>query len=215
MTTFTETWTGSNSSAWAASWTVAAPTGGINDIQSNAGRQVSGSVAGQGPNAFYNVNTSITDFDLRVNGTYSIASQYVTIQFRGSTPVANRAIPSNGYVLYLDGAAIFQILGLSGGSPVGLGSTTVPIGPNPSIRLLVVGPVFHAKAWNRGEPEPVNWDLTITEGTFTSGYVGLGTEDPSAAQSIWTWDDLRLTYPPLDDFPGLPPTAHNRYRAMR
>jgi hypothetical protein len=201
MSRFTETWTAADGSAWnTANWTTSAPTGGGSDVQSTAGRQVSGTTVSQGPNARYAVKTDITDFAVLVSTiVVSTLTQYTTIQFRGDTPTANRSSPANGYVLYFQaGSGNLQFFRLASGTPTGLNSATINLSGSATYwtRLLVVGSTFYAKAWSPAVGEPTGWDVTQTDTTYTSGYFGLGLEDASASASVAGWDDLTLDYPP-------------------
>lgn len=210
MTTFTETWTGTNGSAWPSSWTTSIPAGAACDIQSNAGHQTTATTVGDGPSAYYNVNTSITDFDLYVTPTLLTSiDTYTIISFRADALVANKAVANNGYILTwnVDAGGSLQLWGMSSGSAIGLSpgvATNLGGQAGLKLRLLVVGSSLKAKGWKVADPEPGTWLIDITESTYTSGRISLGIQDTSAASSQLAWDDLTLNYPPLTAAGGPP-----------
>lgn len=202
MALFTESWTGSNGAAWPAAWTVTTPTGGTTDIQSNAGRQITGTTASQGPFGRYNLAAAVTDLDLYVTVTLTVASQYSLIDYRTDAVVANRATPNNGYAVYLDGGLVLALFGCAGGSPANLGSVALGVASvTIRFRVLVIGTRHRIKAWDPANPEPDTWDLDIIDATFASGVVGVGVEDTAATPSAVTWDNCSLTYPPQEVAP--------------
>lgn len=216
MSLFTTTWTAANGAAWPDGWTTTTPATATTDIQSLKGRQVSATTAGFGPSARYNVTSAISDFELTCNIEFlTAATSYCLIAFRGDSYVANRGVPSNGYALYFAGTPSLQFFGFVSGTPVGLASVAPSIsGAVFRIRLLVTTSnaiaSMKAKLWNFADPEPDAWTLTASDGTYPSGFVGLGVESSAAAAEGMGWDDLVLTYPP-----GQPATpAVRRYYSL-
>ncbi len=56
------------------------------------------------------------------------------------------------------------------------------------IRLRAQGTALKAKVWLDGTTEPVGWDLEITDGGYTAGFIGLSGESGGAV--TFTFDDL-------------------------
>lgn len=47
-------------------------------------------------------------------------------------------------------------------------------------RFRADGDTIQAKVWREGDPEPANWDVAVTDGDLTTGWVGLGSYDNEA-----------------------------------
>lgn len=209
MSVFYDSFTDTDGAAPRSEWTTATPAGATNEILSNGLHQVTGSTAPTGPSAKFNVKTDIGDFELRATGTIlTAASTYFLITFRGDSYVTNRAVPNNGYIVYLDGSPSLQFFGLVSGTPVGLASVA-PLtlsGAVINFRLNVTTSnatsAFKVKVWHPGIGEPDAWSLTASDGTYPTGFVGIGVEDISTATAGISWDDLQLDYPP-----AVPPMA--------
>lgn len=194
--TYTDTFTGTDGSAPSAAWTLTNATGASQSIQGNRLRQISGSTAGTAASARFNRNTAIIDFEIA--GTVEFMTSvdsYALIAFRGDTLVANRGIPTNGYVVQFTSGAI-NLFGVVAGTPTLLATATI-LGTGGSVltfRIRVVGSTIQVKAYGGSDTTAGAYDITTTETTYTSGFVSIGTESTPSGSQEMRWDDVTISF---------------------
>lgn len=202
MTSFTEDWAGSNGAAWPAKWTISyLGTPGTTDIQSNAGRMVSGADGGNASNTFATCDTgTVADcevtVDLMLGSDNSALRGYAFVLFRATDR-------SNAYMAWAEqsgGTQLVVSLGKNiGGTWSAIGTPyTLPsytIGTVVHLKCGVVGTELHAKAWQGAASEPGSWQTTATATDRATGTkLLLQLQGPAnAVSATFTWDNLTFT----------------------
>jgi streptogramin lyase len=81
---------------------------------------------------------------------------------------------NNWYKAYFNGTSLFIQKRVSGTATI-LGKVpfAATAGISYTLRFSAIGSTLSAKVWQTGNPEPMNWMVTVTDSTFQSGYCGL------------------------------------------
>jgi hypothetical protein len=191
-----EDWTGSNGSAWNATrWStqrdvINPGSPGTLDVQSNQGR-VHGNAASERMVAFSAL--SVTDFDmvLRVRATTFAASLFPEVGFRIVSGVATG--PPTGYAIQFSdsGSGTITLYKIAAYSTLG---SAIVIGTgafDKSIRINCVGTAIKVRQWNYSTTEPGTWDISVTDATYATGPIMLGSYLGSSTDVFF--DELLVT----------------------
>jgi hypothetical protein len=81
---------------------------------------------------------------------------------------------NNWYKAYINGTSLFIQKRVSGTATI-LGKVpfAATAGISYTLRFSAIGSTLSAKVWQTGNPEPMNWMVTVTDSTVQSGYCGL------------------------------------------
>lgn len=140
----------------------------------------------------------------RTDNIGSISQFYLIV--RGSGTAGNE----NGYACYNNNALGIGITKIVAGVATTLGTfnntTTLASNWYYHVRFRVNGTSLKAKIWSGLNPEPVAWNIDITDSTFTgTGYVGIGN---NSSTGIGRWDDV--AFGTSGDTAAFPPSAESR-----
>lgn len=186
----TETWTGSDGSAWSGSWTTGfSPTGGSTTIQTNRGRQITGSATGYAFGSRTSRRRSATQADtvhkvkMRFNGEI-----YPGVWVRADSEM--RA--GTGYALVLSPPTnTWSINGWNGFTQI-FTPTDVAFSFTADtdywVEFGIVGTALKGRVYLVGDPVPA-WGSEITDTTLSSGYYGLGAFPGNLGTTRVEWDD--------------------------
>lgn len=189
MTTLLSTsFAGSNDAVWPSPWTI---VGGSGSIQSNRGELVSPAGAWSGGEA----SAGLTVPTGRIVATVrfpSIPNRSARINVRWN------AGSGNGYRLIIptdyNG---FQLVKVIGYSETPLDEEFVSswvANTNYKVAVEWTGSTIRARRWLASATEPLTWDLTATDTTYTTGDVSLVVVNNGSggAQNV-LWDDVLIT----------------------
>lgn len=197
----TESWTGTNGSAWPGQWTAGLNQAGtVVSIEGNQGRMLTGTAGDFSGSARVSIRntTNAADVVIQESFTYgSTNSTYPRIYVRSENNAINGA---GGYYIemsgvdqqwYVDGAVSFSGLGLvnsiSGVStPI---SFTFTAGVKYWVGFGVVGSDIKARVWQDGNAVP-GWQWTTTDTTITGSKPFGMTVGRGAGQMYVDWDDF-------------------------
>jgi len=190
-----ESWTGSNGSAWPAQWTTGQTgTGSAATIQSNRGRLASGTQGGYSGASRISRRLNITaPTNVDVSGTWTPDANepYGAVAVRADNTIDT----GDGYYLLLNKSGTLELAAIVGYSSTTLGtfSFTASSGTTYGFRLRAVGSLIQARVWSGTEPS--SWNVSVTNTAVTgSGAVGFTVVCGSAtvAHAI-DFDDLLVT----------------------
>lgn len=120
---------------------------------------------------------------------------YLGISLR--SPAAPYGYFPNGYSLYLsnggDGSSVNYVV--DGGNQQNLGYGRIPVVGVPNgVRFRVVGSTIQSKVWPLSEPEPVDWDVTVTDTNVTgAGYFAIQAVSAEGGPTPMTIDNVKIT----------------------
>lgn len=200
MTDYSDSFTGSNGSAWASPWVNARRTGsGSSTIDTNRGKQVSSS------------NGNYTDYETsRYNGvTFENAVLSGTVTFptdnevfgqvwmRADSTIGN---PTNGNGYFLSIEPVYNVIHLFrrvNGTQTSLASSvpvTIAANTTYNFKMECAGTTIRGKLWTGTEPD---WMTSATDSSHASGYAGLSIDGGLAASVAWRadWDNWLLSTP--------------------
>lgn len=203
MSQFTETWTGSNGTSWAGTWTsTLSGTGGIVDIQSNRGR-VASPTSATFQAIVINDNTllGLFDFDMtvRVNFPNPKIEQYITFVYRADAWSGDNV--TNGFKVYMQPQGNIVVLdSYTGGVATNLASPSVTFtnGTDVWLRVQAIGNNHRVKVWDVSAGEPGSWNIDFLDSTQppwnSSCFWGFGTLSSATGATV-NFDDLTFNYP--------------------
>ena len=144
-------------------WGADAKTNPVFSIVNNTGRVSNG-------NASYNavLGSAATNAQVLFSGSISSFSN------ANLGSVVRWSDTNNWYKAYIDGKKLVIQKDVRG-TITTLKSLSFPAtaGTSYSLRFQVVGTTLSAKVWATKSTEPANWMLSVTDGTFASGFCGL------------------------------------------
>lgn len=200
----TESFTGANGSAWSATWTAGSSVAGASsDIQSNAGRFVTGTTA----NAYArNRTTSPIAANSLITGKITFASiastHYGLVYVRGSSTFATGqpGLQSSYDVAFVaSGGSAGVVLYRVGPTGVEVGITsfamTFVAGTQYSFKILTLtNGLIAVKCWATAGTEPSAWGLAATDTTYTGTYMALAAQNDGAGGTsrTVTFDDIAI-----------------------
>lgn len=207
MTSFCETFTGSNGSAEPSPW-VHATLSGSQSIQSNkwhiaSGASNAGAALTYGTTVYTDIEVSV-DVTLDPGGAEQYPALAARIQSGGTNGWGSFAEPA-GYETYIDTntdllhLTVAQLGGVIDDThTVALVSTA---GHTIRLRLQCVGTTIRCKGWDLTGSEPPYWMISFTDtsaGQYASGWVGFR-DQVAAAGTVTDWDNFVI-----DDQPAGP-----------
>lgn len=202
MVSVSETWTGTNGTAWQSPWNFTGNTGTVADILGNQGRLVAGTTPYDAARAWY-----ATAADLNITFTVvvpnPIVESYVVFAWRGDDWASSvSANPNNGYNLEmgiqsngLDFYATINNVRTYLASP----GFTYTAGTNLQVRVTATGSLHTCKLWVGSEPTTGGVDglgnqISVADPTYLGpGQFGLGFAN-GLANGIQLFDDFTGTY---------------------
>ena len=185
----TTDFTNTDGSAWPSPWVSSA---GTNTIQLNRGQQES-------PNAAWAAAVSYAGQSLG-NGTLyvtartpSITNQSMRIDFRYDNGAGN------GYRLIIglsySGFELARVDAFADTVIASNNTTAWAADTNYRIAVDFNGTTLRAKRWQVDtETEPVSWELSVADATYTTGDIGLRVQSEATAAAVTgLWDDVSLS----------------------
>jgi len=207
--TYTETWTGTSGSAWPAAWTMGTQGGTATINSAGQGEIVCPTGAyGVGKSAYLNAIADMPDQDIRVSVNLTdLSEKYPVICGR----VGNNAVGGDGFVnsyalVLFPASNQFIIVRLNASgvqTTLATGTATYTAGTRVNVRFNLLGTTLRGKVWNVGTSEPSAWMLSTTDSTYTTGKVGLFSQNGAATTArTFQWDDFSVvaataTQPPV------------------
>jgi hypothetical protein len=171
----TETWTGTNGTAWPAQWTPTAGTGAAT-IQANAGQLTYGGTAfSLAAVEYLSGMTASRDFDITVDVTFSAPTQeqYFYFGFRCGNVAA--AAPPGYFVQFFPhngtntmGFNKWDASGNEVSISGDLAAGTWTAGTARRVRIQAIGNNLAVKVWAPGGSEPGTWLWTGTDTTYAA-----------------------------------------------
>ena len=201
-TIFSDAFTGSNGTAWSASFWTSSGLSSLNTsgssatIQSNQGNLNSGSLtgyAGRAARRYSGSNVADAEWNGKVTFNDSVDG-FIEIWLR-SDPTG---VDLRGYFVALDtgGSSNVAIYRANSPSytPISSTSMTISVGTQYSFRFYCVGNDLKFKIWASSGSEPGSYTLTTTDSTFSSaGYSYLITLGGGSANFDVSFDDIVFT----------------------
>lgn len=194
-----EDWDGTDGAAWPAQWTASAPNGGLHDIQSNKGRQLTGT--GGGYTDYCRAllaDVVAADFDITVDvDLVGTIEAYTSLHFRSDGVWNGNDSTNNGWrVFFAQGGSQFWHVGhwSGGGGETNLTGDQARTTHDTTqhIRVQCAGSAVKVKLWADAEPEPGTWTFETTDATHASltrmAVTVHGGAD--AGQKTVRWDNL-------------------------
>jgi hypothetical protein len=202
-----DTWTLSDGAAWSSSiWTTIRNVRGSSSaptVASGAGRMVTGSPTNN-CRIIASPADTFGDVNIYVNMRTTI-SDTVEVGFRVGTNVASGPDPTDGYILSIkpiihptpttDAGVVrfntinaYDFLAQAGDVPHNDGVWR-------TYRVHSRGSRHRAKWWLAGDPEPPLWKIDVTDASYTSGRLFLGTwnNDDDVTPSVVDFDEFHAT----------------------
>src|SRR3974377_2196420 len=94
---------------------------------------------------------------------------------------------NNWYKAYINGTSLVVQKKVNGTTAIiGSASFVATAGTSYTLRFRVVGTTLYARVWQTGATEPVNWMVTVTDTTFSSGFCGLRLQVASGVTANYT-----------------------------
>jgi hypothetical protein len=191
----TETFTGTNGSAWPAQWIAGQTgTGSSATIQGNLGELSSGTQGGYSSDSRISRILNITaPTDVEISGTWKPDANepYSSVYVRADTG----GDAQTGYWLNLNKSGTIgldRIISYTG-TQIGSFSFTASSNTTYGFRLRAVGTAIKARVWSGSEPS--TWDIEVTDSGVTgSGAVGVTVFCGNATVNHKVWlDDIVVT----------------------
>lgn len=197
---FTETWTGTDGSAWPAQWT---SSSAANTIQSGQGRMVCPTF-GSSTVAFATLSPTQADCELLTSfipdsTTLTVTTTLsVALRVDGAGTLTAKNPPTTGVSIYLlsDGTSSVQrtVSGTTTFTTSGTAGSAWVAGTVYKTRIHVVGTHVQMRWWDASGAEPGTWVLDSTNAAFpvTAGHLRMSfTGSGSSTHNIFV-DDLTL-----------------------
>jgi hypothetical protein len=203
VTTFSETWTGTDGAAWPAGWSSAGA--GSATIQTNQGKLTSGATGYSPIRTLRGLNLVDSDRTLKFTPP-ATGEAYLAVGARVdqiTTPLtANSSLPKNGYVVIFatDSAGKIATVEINRCAAdvrtVLQAATAVTLGAGPyKTRIKLTGGRIRVKIWVASGSEPAAWNFDLTDGTpyTTSGGTFIcGLNGSVGTVRDWLVDDLTV-----------------------
>jgi hypothetical protein len=81
--------------------------------------------------------------------------------------------------------------------------TTIPEGVKASMRVQIIGTTIQARCWESSLAEPVSWQVTTTDPTYTSGVFAIGVSQSTSVTRNVTFDLVQQTAPTISNVNAL------------
>ncbi len=197
--TLTEAFTGTNGTNWSGTnWnSTTTTTGGSAQIQTNKGRQTTGTVGGYGDTVYRRSTASLpadSILTVTVNIT-NISECYPFIAFRDATSGTGTA---SGYQLYFYANTSQIILANPGQTNIAtVNWTTFTTATSIKVEILTQSSVTHIRLWDAAGSRPTNPTISTNTSLYTGTTCGLGLVGGSAASSRTVeFDDFAIASVP-------------------
>jgi hypothetical protein len=199
-TSFSETWTGADGSAWGPAWASGAVSGSVTR-QGGAGQLAVSDTAGAYARAQLTGLTARADSDTTLSYRWNAGTPvgYLSVFVRGSGGWRNGYRPTTGYGLELaSNSSSVTIKKTVAGTTTNLNTTSgaQQVGSGRQwLRLRVSGSTIQYKIWADGQVEPAAWRATVTDTSVTTAgqlFVSLNRGSANTGVKSVQFDDLAV-----------------------
>jgi hypothetical protein len=129
---------------------------------------------------------STADIDIRANLMATNAARSMGIAVRAS----GTSGAENGYVWNLEGGGAYpKLYAISAGSAsvIGTGAGSWTANNWYTLRMQCYGTSIRCKWWLSSSAEPTDWQVSVTDSSLATGYIGMWTNLASGVEKVY-WD---------------------------